>query len=405
MSRLLLLDLKRLFGSGRTLLLCIVLPLVVMLLFTTMLAPLLLTHKRVAATAFAVYNEDGTKTTKQFVNFVANAKSFEGIVSVFSVNSLVEGKQLVETHEASGLLHIPTGFYDAMATGKDVTLDIYGGSTNILECALVLTVLETVLNTAGGAQNALGALRTQVISLGASQDGADKLYDAMMSCGLSAITNRQAVLNPSGFVSPTSGYLPIEFYLSAMLTWFVALATLPLSGYSAGDFSAAVLHRGLKTESRRRCFLMARFLSGALFLLAVMLLIFPVGAVSAHFSRFFNGNTPALFAAMVLMAMCFSALALGLAAWMPSREAALWLSFWVILVLSGVGGTAAPESMLPGWVRTVGQWSPIRSAVRLFASGIFNFDGGAFQMDMLKLACWTVVSGGLAAAGFKRKAA
>jgi hypothetical protein len=405
MARFFLFDLKRIFGSGRTVLLCIVLPLAVLLLFTTMVAPLLVTQTRVAATAFAVYNEDGTKVTRQFIDFVANAKSFQGIVSVFTVNSLEKGLRLVKNHEASGLLHIPAGFYDAMSGGRDVTMDVYGGDTNVLECSLVLTVLETALQEAGGAQNALGALHADVIRLGGSEESADGLYDAMMTCGMGAITNRQAVLGPGGFVSPTSGYLPAEFCLSAMLTWFLALALLPLAGFSAGDFSMSVLQRGMKTRSMRLRFLAARLLSGAVFLVAVMAIVFPAGAVSSGFTRFFNGNTLALCGAIFFMALCFSAIALAVSAWMPNRDAALWLAFWLIVVLSLFGGTAAPESVLPGWARAAGQWSPIRSAMRLLAGGIFNFDGAAFVTDLLKTGLWGLLGCVLAAVGFTRKAA
>jgi hypothetical protein len=163
----------------------------VLLLFTTVVAPLLVTRARVEATCFAVFNEDATPVSKQFIDYVANSKSFDGIVYIFCVDSLEQGRELVRTNEASGLLYIPAGFYEAMSGGEDVTLEIYGSELNILECSLVLTAVETALNTAGGAQNALGVLRRDVLELGASEEGADQLYDEMLSCGIHAITNRR----------------------------------------------------------------------------------------------------------------------------------------------------------------------------------------------------------------------
>lgn len=404
MGRFFLFDLKRIFGSGRTIVLCVVVPLIVMLLFTTVIAPLLVTRSRVDASCFAIYNEDGTAVSKEFIDYVASSKSFEGIVYIFGVDSLDEGLELVRTQEASGLLYIPAGFYDAMSKGMDVSLDIYGSELNILECSLVLTALETALNTAGGAQNALGVLREDVIKLGGSTEGADELYDSMLSCGINVITNRRAVLGEDGFISPAGGYLPTEFYLSAMLTWFLALATLPLAGFSAGDFSMSVLQRGMKTRAMRLKFLSARLLSGTLFLLTVMLMIFPIGIVSSSLDRIFHGNTAALFLSMGFMALCFSALALGISAWMPNRDAAMWLGFWLIVAFSLAGGTIAPESMLPGWVKDIGLWSPVRSAMRLLSTGIFSFDAASFRVDILKTGLWGLVGLLLAAVGFMRKA-
>ncbi len=398
-------DLKRIFMNGRTVVLCIAVPLVVMLLFSSVIAPLLVTRSRVAASCFAVYNEDGTQVTKEFIDYVASSKSFEGIVYLFNTDSLEEGLRLVKNGEVSGLLYIPAGLYDAMLGGEDALLHIYGSEMNILECSLVLVAVETALNTAGGAQNGLYALREEVLELGADTEGADGLYESMLSCGIQTITNRRAVLGEDGFISPAGGYLPTEFYLSAMLTWFLALAMLPLAGFSAGDFSMSVLHRGMKTSAMRAKFLSARLLSGALFLLTVMLLIFPVGIVSASLDRIFHGNIVALFGSMLFMSLCFSALALGISAWMPGRDAAMWLGFWLIIAFSMTGGTVAPESMLPQWIRSIGFWSPVRSAMRLLSTGIFHFDPASFAVDLLKTGLWGLIGAAAAVIGFSRKAA
>lgn len=166
----------------------------------------------------------------------------------------------------------------------------------------------------------------------------------------------------------------------------------------------SVLQRGMKSRSMRVKFLLARLLSGALFLLTVMLMIFPIGIISSSLDRFFHGNIAALFIAMGFMAFCFSALALGISAWMPNPDAAMWLGFWLIVAFSLIGGTIAPESMLPGWAKDLGLWSPVRSAMRLFSTGIFNFEAAAFGIDMLKTGLWGLVGSLLAAIGFMRKA-
>jgi ABC-type multidrug transport system permease subunit len=269
----------------------------------------------------------------------------------------------------------------------------------------VLVAVQTALQTAGGAQNGLRAFERDAAALSGDPGGAAALYEAMLSCGIGAITNRQAILGQDGFISPAGGYLPSEFYLSAMLTWFLALAVLPLAGFSSGDFSLSVLQRGMKTGAMRRHFLTARLFSGAVFLLAVMLLIFPVGLVSASLDRLFAGSVPALFGSMLFLSLCFSALALGISAWMPNRDAAMWIGFWLILALGMAGGAIVPESMLPGWVVRLGAWSPLRAAMRLLASGIFRFDAASFGIDMLKTGLWGLLGAVLAVAGFSRKAA
>lgn len=405
MGRFFLSDLKRIFGSRATVILCILVPFAVMLLFVSVLAPLLVTRSRVSASCFAICNDDGTDTTNQFVDFVANSKSFKDVVTIYTVDSLDEGLGLIDDGEVSGLLYVPKNFFADMGAGKDVKLDIYGNEVHKLECSMVLVAVKAALNTVGCAQNALEAMRVYAVDLGASQQDADSFYNDMLSLGIEVVTNRRAVLGEDGFVSPAGGYLPAEFCLSAMLTWFLSLAILPLAGFSAGDFSMSVLQRGMRTGGMRVRFLTARLLSGALFLLLVTLLIFPVGLGAASLDRMFKGNTAALFAAMGLMALCFSALALGLSAWMPSRDAAVWMGFWLIVAFAMASGAVLPESMLPVWVKSVGLWSPVRSAMRLLASSIFSFNAPAFRTDMLKMGLWGIAGAAAAAVGFMRRAA
>lgn len=405
MVRFLLCDLKRIFSSRATIVLCIIVPFVVMLLFASVIAPLLITRTRVAASCFIICNDDGTDISKEFINYVANSKAFKGVVYISAVNTVQEGQELIARNEVSGMLYIPKNFYSDMSNGKNVRLEVFGDTFHTLECSLVLVAVESALNTAGRAQNALAAVRDYAVSLGADGNDAQAFYDKLLDLGIRVVTDRKAVLGQDGFISPAGDYLPSELCLSAMLAWFLALATLPLASYSAGDFSMSVLQRGMRTKGMRYKFLAARLISGAMFLLLVTLLIFPIGLTTASLNRLFNGNIAALFASMGLMAVSFSALALGLSAWMPNSEAAVWIGFWLIVIFAMAGGAILPESMLPVWVKSIGLWSPVRAAMRLLAGAVFNFSAQSFQWDMVKMGLWGIFGIIAAGAGFMRRAA
>jgi hypothetical protein len=376
-----------------------------MLLFASVVAPLLVTRTRVQGTCFAVCNEDGSRATQQFIDYVANSKSLRGLVYVFNVDTLEKGLALVASGEVSGMIHIPAGFYEEMRAGRDVSVDLYGGRMYHLECSLVVIAVETALNMVGRGQNALDVVRVFAVEQGVGEEAADAFYDDMLDLGIEVVTNRRAMLGEEGFVSLAGDYLPAEYYLAAMLALFLALATLPLSGFSAGDFSMSVLQRGMRTGSMRLRFLTARLLSGAIFLLTVTLLIFPVGLAAASLDRMFDGNSVALFVAMGVMALSFSAMSLGLSAWVPGRDAAVWAGFWLIMIFATTGGAILPEGMLPEWVKNLGLWSPVRAAMRLLAGTVFDFHADQFAVDLMKMGVWGAVGGILAAAGFMRRAA
>ena len=405
MGRFFWCDIKRIFSSRRTVVLCLLIPFLVMLLFESVVFPLLVTRTRVSASCFAVCNMDGTEVTKQFVNDVANSKSFKNIVYISTVNSMQEGLNQVDNGEVSGLLYVPPNFYADMNDGKNVKLEIYGNRFHTLECSLVLVSVEAALNTVGRAQNALNMVKSKEISLGAEKKDAEVFYHDLLTIGINVVTNRRAVLGESGFVSLAGGYLPVEVDISAMLAWFIALAALPLACFSASDFSKSVLQRGMRTVRMRMNFLTARLLSGALFILLVTFLIFPIGLGASSLDRSLSGNTAALFAAMGLIALCFSALAMGLSSWMPNGDAAVWTGFWIIVIFAMIGGAIMPESTLPIWVKSIGLWSPVRASMHLLAGTVFNFNDLSFRVDMFKMGLWGIVGVAATAAGFMRRSA
>jgi hypothetical protein len=405
MGRFFLCDIKRIFSSRATIILCLIVPFAVMLLFASVVAPLLIERVRVQTTSFVVCDEDNTEVTKEFIDYVANSKAFKNLVYIYKVDTLEEGQHLIDTNQVSGMLHVPKNLYKDMSAGKNVTLGLYGNTYHTLECSLVLVAVETALNTVGRAQNALDAVRDYAVSFGAGEDDADKFYNTLLDLGIKVLADRKAMLGEEGFVSPAGEYVPAELYLSAMLAWFIALAALPLSSFSAGDFSEAVLQRGMRTGGLQIRFLTARLFSGAVFLLLVAFLVFPVGLGASSLDRIFSGSTPALFAAMGLMALSFSAMSLGLSVWTKNGDAAVWIGFWLIVLFAMAGGAILPDSMLPGWAKAVGLWSPVRAAMRLLGGAVFKFDAAAFWWDMLKIGLWGVFGTLCAVLGFRRRTA
>ena len=405
MGRFFLADLKRIFSSRATVILCLLVPMVVMLLFASVVAPLIITRARVESSCVMICDDDNTEVTQDFINYVANSKAFKGLVYISKIDTIAEGQKLIADGQATGLLHIPRGFYQDFSDGKAVTIEVFGSEFHTMEAALVMIAVETALNTVGRSQNALNVIQDYAESKGVDKGDVDALYDELMDLGIKVVSNRKSIIGQEGFVSPAGELLPADLYLSAMLAWFISLATLPLSSFSAGDFSASVLQRGLRARGMSARFLAARLMSGAVFLLLVAFLVFPIGLGASSLDRMFRGNAAAFFLAVALLALSFSAMSLGLSALLRSSDAAVWVGFWLIVLFAMAGGAILPDSMLPAWAKAVGQWSPVRAAMRLLAGTVFKFDAGAYWWDMLKAGLWGAAGAVCAGVGFTRRTA
>ncbi|MER5201873.1 ABC transporter permease [Streptomyces sp. NPDC002825] len=79
----------------------------------------------------------------------------------------------------------------------------------------------------------------------------------------------------------------------------------------------------------------------------------------------FPGNPLLLLVGIVLGAVAFSLLAIGLSGLLPSGEVSTWLVTPVILVLMMTSGIAMPVTELPGWAQHVAPYLPSSPVVEI----------------------------------------
>jgi ABC-type multidrug transport system permease subunit len=182
---------------------------------------------------------------------------------------------------------------------------------------------------------------------------------------------------------------------------------LPLIHLTASDLSGSILKRGLACGRRHRRFFLARVLAGAIFILMVLLMIFPTSGLLDLADRFigraYGGNLLALVLTILLTSLCLSALAAALAVWTGKVQAAVWIGFYLVLGMAATGGALIPEQSLPAWLAATGACLPLRSALRSLACALFRFDPALYWPDTAKLLLLTGVFLLLGLWGFARR--
>ena len=88
-------DIKRLFGHGKTAILAIFSPVLILLLFATFLAPMLSAGEGTKITC-AFLNEDETESVKTLMDLIIGAEIDEGAGAVYPVKDIATGKKVVE---------------------------------------------------------------------------------------------------------------------------------------------------------------------------------------------------------------------------------------------------------------------------------------------------------------------
>ncbi len=396
------LDLKRLLRGRALLLATLVTPLVGLMVFASVVTPMLLADDKLRI-PYAICNEDGSEPVRQFVRLLTNSESLKDIAEAYPVKDLQAGYELLESGNVSALVHIPADFYSTISEGGDPAAYIIAAESHGFEQSMIRITVDSLLCIVGQSQNLLQSFAGAAEAAGADEAAVTELIGEQMRGGIEEYMHRRAALSQGGTVSPIGEYFPVQYYLSALFSIFAALSMLPSLFLSASDLNGPVVRRGLlASKSAAAKYYCARQLSGAVLILLSLALLIPTGAVLKGLDTLLGQDSiiawQALVPALVLIALCFSALALLLGSLITKPRLALWCGFFIVLVMAALSGALVAEGALPGLLAEIGRWTPLKPAMSLLANSLFSLDPGRYANDMLRLSIMFVI---FALAGLK----
>ena len=404
--RFLICDIKRLFSKRSMIALFILAPAAVMVLFSSIVVPMLFTGRGVRFN-LAILQEDNSLEVRSFVHAITRGKAVADLVDIYEVNSLDEGLELLDNQQVSVLVHVPSDIQGIFLQHETVVLSIYSSPAHAMEQSLIIMTLGESLLTVGQSKNQLEGVRDFLLDKGANPAEVDSFVRDMTFTAIRDYMGRRGVLGKVGTVSPLGDFLPIEYYLAAVFVLFAALAMLPLIHFTAADLSGSIFHRGLASGRGSIQFYLSRILSGAMFIMLVLLMVFPtsllLGFAENLIGSAYQASLPALLAVICLISLGFSTLAATLAVWIGKEQPSLWTGFYLALFMAISGGALIPDGSLPDWLSGIGRWLPLRPAMRSLASALFAFDKSLFAADMLRLSAMSLAIFLIGFAGFVRK--
>ena len=390
--RFLRLDIKRIFGKKGMVSLCLLAPLVIIMIFATIVAPMIITGRGLNYN-IAICNEDSSDSVREFINQLVNSEALSDLVNTFPVSDMEAGYELLKGNSVSVLLHIPADSFKNIQAGLPVQIEIIGTKAHALEISLLRMTLRDALLPVEKAENILQSA-VKVMSENMDQTEAETLLTDITNDAIREYMNRRLVIGLERTLTPLSDYLPVEYYLGAVFALFAALSMLPIIGYTAQDASGSMFRRGLVAGQGAARFFFARVVSGMLFILLVILMLVPTSMLLREGELLigaYKGNVTAMFVAMLLSALCYSSIAACLGAWLPRKNMALWIGFYLVFGMAVMCGALFPEGMLPGWVLNIGRWLPLRACMRLISGTIFSYDAAQHTRDFLLLLGYSTV--------------
>ena len=161
-----------------------------------------------------------------------------------------------------------------------------------------------------------------------------------------------------------------------------------------------VLRRLMATPMRVSDFLTSQ-VATRLFMSAVQLVVLlAVGLLVFHIH--FEGNVLYMLIVAVLGACIFIAMGLAISSWAKNEETAAPLANLISLPLMFLSGIFFPRSVLPGWLQTITQYSPLSYVSDGLRS--ISVDGAslwAVRWDLVGIGVWLAISAAIAAKLFR----
>ena len=233
-------DLKRIFRNKSTVFMYILSPLIVILLFVSVVFPLLMTSKDISF-QIAIYNEDQSDVTKEFVQQYVNSYAVQNILTAYPVQSIEQGRALVDEDKVSAFVHVPDQLYDDIVQNQNVNVYVYGKKEHALEISLVEMTMGSALSIVNQSEKNFALTRKILLENSRNYEAVNDYLEEKMQQSIQDFMNRRSIVGEVGISTSIREYLPLEYSIGALFTLFATLAILAIIQLNVRDFIGSVL--------------------------------------------------------------------------------------------------------------------------------------------------------------------
>ncbi len=392
------LDLKRLFRHKGSIVATLIIPIISLAIFGAVAVPLLRSSGDLSI-PYAVCDEDGSDAVKQFIQLMTNSQALKELATAYPVTDLETAQSLLDSGQVSLIVHIPGGFYASVEAGQKAVVELIAYPEHRFEQTMVSLTLNGALKAVGQSQNLLQQVGTAAVDAGVANEAVAVMLDTGLNNGIDRYMQRQTVLGKSGAVSPMGEYLPVEYYLAALFTFFCALAALPVLHLTTSDLNGPLVLRGLLSSPRTaRQYYLARLTSGGTFIFLTLLLLLPFSALisglGVYWGHIKGGAVAlALLLGIMLASLCFSALALLLGSMIKQPPLALWCGFYGVLLMTFLSGGFINESRMEPLLVKLSYFTPFKPTMNVIANTLFTLNIESYWQNIGRLGLMLVIFG------------
>ncbi|MCA9945328.1 MAG: ABC transporter permease [Anaerolineales bacterium] len=310
----------------------------------------------------AVANEDEGSLGEALLENLAADPTLE-VLAVTAVSL----PNTVENEEAEAGLHIPANFSQELQDGRSPSLDFYSDPENVQQVQPVEQAVLGAMSRLSGSVTAASVSQNVAAELGLFELGVAETdyYETAVSTAQTQWQTPPVVIqvNEDEIIVDSNEIIPQGLNQSSpgMMAMFATFGMIGGAAVMIQERQSGTLRRLLVMPISKGSILLGKLLGILLTGLLQMTLLIVVAAL------FFDvpwGNSPAALAVIVFaFALAITSLSMMMAALTKTLAQANALGTVIVLSISALGGAWWPLDIVPGWMQTIGRFSPMSWAM------------------------------------------
>lgn len=306
----------------------------------------------------AVVNEDDGSLGDELIALLDADSTLN--MQAMGLDSAIEG---VDGDELLAVVVIPAGFTSALESGGDIALDLHSQpedsqqiqtieqAINAASSRLIGTV--NTVNLSTNVATELGLFETDITEETYRAEGLDQAKTAWETPPVVVVVNEDERITAPESVIPSG----IDQSSPGMMAMFATFGMVGGAAVFIQERQAGTLRRLLVMPINKTTIILGKLIGVMTTGIVQMILLIVFGAL--FFNVAWGNSIPALAIMVFTFALAITSLGMMLASLSRTLAQANAFGTVIVLSISALGGAWWPLDIVPGWMQTVGRFSPI----------------------------------------------
>lgn len=377
-------DIKLFFKDWKAVVLLLGLPFLFLSLFIYALSPYLNKTSFIEPFDLALVDKEDTAQTRIITNQLKEIPIFKNIIKTDEENA----KKLIEENKVAAALIIPPDFSGSIAVGKNRPVTVIGNKEMLLQAFVARTYAQVGANLVSAGQSAINTVYEYNLKAGLKGEELEKQFQTSTMKVFIEMLARNDIFTEIDAM-PIYDLTPAEYFSSGLIVIFLMFAGMPGMKMLVTERSQGITRRLSAAPVKTWQIILSKFIVSVI--LSVLQFLIIILLTATAFKSYWGAPVKNIVLVFSAIVVAVSAWSVFVSAISKTSAAADIIGNLGILLMAVVGGSIYPLSSMPGFVRTLSDYTITKWAME----GFMILFSGNDALSVVNQVCPLFAIGGL----------